>query len=278
MIAGSPTWTIERHGRVGSTMEVAAERAAAGAPEGIVVVADYQSSGRGRAGRRWTAPPGSALMLTAVLRPDLPPGRLGPLALVAGVALAEAIEIETALPCWLKWPNDLWLGDRLDGRKAAGILVSARLGGSGVEHVLLGIGLNVSTPAAVLPEGATSVAAAMEQAGRALGPAAGGGDGDDPRERLLDRILERLGICYGGFVGSGGRPRLAGWLRRAALLGECVEVVGGGESRRGLFVGLRDDGALLLRNDLGADEAIVAGDLVRGPRYRPASASERSRR
>ncbi|MBA3415032.1 MAG: biotin--[acetyl-CoA-carboxylase] ligase [Chloroflexia bacterium] len=278
MSVAPPTWSIERHRRVGSTMEIAGERAGAGAPEGTVVVADYQSAGRGRAGRQWVAPPGSALMLTAVLRPDLPADRLGPLALVAGVALAEAVEIETGLSCWLKWPNDLWFGDRLDGRKTAGILVSARLGSAGVDHVLVGIGLNVSTPAGAMAPGATSIAVELAQEGREPAPWGNGTFGDDPRERFLSRTLERLGKHYSGFVAARGRPPLADWLERAALLGEWVDVDDGGEAQRGVFTGLRADGALLLRNECGDEVAVVAGDLVRGPRYRPPSASARSRR
>ncbi len=278
MTANVLLWSVERHGRVGSTMEIAAERAAAGAPEGTVVVADHQTAGRGRAGRAWTSPPGTALLLTAVLRPSLPAQRLAALALVAGVALAEAVEAETGLECWLKWPNDLWLGDRLAGRKAGGILVSARLGRSGVEHVLLGLGLNVSTPAPSLPEGATSLAVSLERPGQSLDGRGNRYAGDDPRVRLLARCLDRLGVGYRSFVASGGEPPFDAWLRRAALIGEHVEVMDGDQPRRGVFVGLRADGALLLRNERGDDEAVVAGDVVRGPRYCPESAAERSGR
>ena len=278
MTTHAPVWSVERHDRVGSTMDVAAERAAAGAAEGTVIVADHQTAGRGRAGRAWTSPPGAALLMTAVLRPDLPAERLAALALVAGVALAEAVEAETGLACWLKWPNDLWLGDRLAGSKTAGILLSARSGRSGVEHVLLGLGLNVSTPAPLLPEGATSIAAALERAGRSLVGRQDGDVGGDPRDRFLARSLDRLGVGYRAFVATGGQPPLDAWLQRAALLGERVEVVDGDRPRRGVFVGLRADGALLLRNERGDDEAIVAGEVVRGPRYRSESAAEGSGR
>ena len=274
MTDGVVSWSIERRGWVGSTMDIAAERAAAGAPEGTVVVADYQSDGRGRAGRRWEAPPGSALMLTAILRPDLPPNRLSPLALVAGVALAQAVEVETGLECWLKWPNDLWLGNRMEGQKAAGILVTVRLGNARVDHVLLGIGLNVSTPASALPEGATSIQVALEKVGGNLSFQVGRTAAEDLRERLLARTLDRLAEGYSTFVASRGRPPLDEWLRRAALHGERVEVAARGAPRRGLFVGVRTDGALLLRSDGGDEETVVAGDLVRGPRYSPTSTSD----
>jgi len=276
--AAPPRWSIERHASVDSTMDLASERAIAGASEGTVVLADRQTAGRGRAGRRWETPPGVALMLTAILRPNVPADRLGPLALVAGVALAEAVEGETGLACWLKWPNDLWLGGRLEGRKAAGILVSARLGASGVDHVLLGIGLNVLTAPADLPPGATSLAVELAREGRVLGGGDGPKAGEDPRERILVALLDRLAEGYAGFVASGGSPLLEPWLRRAALLGEAVEVEANGEPTRGTFVGLRADGALLLRGDDGVEEAVVAGDLVRGPRYRPGPGAERSDR
>lgn len=304
-----PIWRIERHDRVGSTMDIAAARAQAGEPEGLVVVADEQTAGRGRAGRTWQAPPRSALLLTALLRPPLPPDRLSTLALVAGVALAEAVEAVTGLPAWLKWPNDLWLGERNAGDKAAGILATSRLGPAGVEYALLGIGVNVTTPVEALPPGGTSLAAARFRRRKEGGPGPGdperedsggaeaadesagetgragatndsfevsglaGATNENPglapvasRDALLAALLDRLGVAYAAFVHHGGRPPLDGWLRRATLLGQDVEVEIGGERRRGVFVGLREDGALLLRVDDGTIEAIVAGDLTRGPR------------
>lgn len=264
---------VLRYGRVGSTMDVAAEFAA-GEPEGLVVVADEQTSGRGRAGRAWQAPPGLALLLTVLLRPDLPADRLGILAPVAGVAVAEAVEAETGLACWLKWPNDLWLGGRNAGRKTAGVLASARMVGSRPDYVLLGIGLNVSTPADALPADATSIAAEMGAArGECQEPGgvdAGCAGTDTPmrpdRERILAALLARLDAHYAAFVASDGKPDLEGWIARAAMLGEPVAVEVGGAIRRGIHAGIADDGALLLRSPDGSVERIFAGDLTRGPR------------
>ncbi|HEU0113731.1 MAG TPA: biotin--[acetyl-CoA-carboxylase] ligase, partial [Thermomicrobiales bacterium] len=111
-------WIVHRFGAVDSTMDEAARLAAAGAPEGTVVRADFQRAGRGRAGRSWESPPGAALLTTLLFRPVVPPDRLGVLALSAGVAVAEAIEAVGVGPAWLKWPNDVWLGSPVDGRKA----------------------------------------------------------------------------------------------------------------------------------------------------------------
>ena len=100
---------IVRLDNVSSTMEVAARLGDAGEPEGTVVLAAAQTAGRGRAGRAWEAPPGSALLASVLLRPSVPTARLPVLSLLFGVAAAEAIERAAGIPCRLKWPNDLWL-------------------------------------------------------------------------------------------------------------------------------------------------------------------------
>jgi BirA family biotin operon repressor/biotin-[acetyl-CoA-carboxylase] ligase len=236
-------------------MDEVAARAAGGAPEGTLVVADHQTTGRGRAGRAWEAPPGGALMLSALLRPPLPPDRLGVLPLVVGVAVAEALELVAPVACQLKWPNDVWIG----GRKVAGILASARArDGVGAAPLILGIGINVATPSDALPAGATSLAAAVP-----------GGRPPD-REDVLAALLLRLDAGYRAFLASGGRPDLGAWRARAALLGEVVAVVDGGQRREGRFVGVDADGALLLAVEGGETARIVAGDLTRGPVRRAA--------
>lgn len=240
---------VIRLGVVGSTMDEAARLAAEGAPEGTVVVAEAQTAGRGRGGRPWYDAPGASLLLTVLLRPDVPVPRSGLLSLSTGMAVAEAIEATTGLDPRLKWPNDVWLGDE---RKVAGVLVTGRIGAGGIEHVLVGIGINVSTPPDELPEGATSLAG---EAGRPI-----------DREVLLEALLDRLDARYREFVAGLGRPPLDDWRRRAALVGEAVAIEVAGMAKRGLFLGIDDDGALLLRRPDGTVEAIVAGELVRGPR------------
>ena len=122
-----------------STNRVAMEMAENGATHGTVVVADAQTAGRGRMGRRWVSPAGKNLYVSLLLRPPVPAVDAPQLALVAGVALADAVEA-VGVPAALKWPNDLYCR----GRKAAGILAEMASGPDGVRHVVIGVGLNVN--------------------------------------------------------------------------------------------------------------------------------------
>jgi BirA family biotin operon repressor/biotin-[acetyl-CoA-carboxylase] ligase len=175
-------------------------------PEGAVVAADEQTAGRGRHGRRWLAPPGKALQLSVLLRP--PPGRRLPeLSLVAGVAVADALEETLGLAAQIKWPNDVLV----NRKKVAGILAEAR-----GDVVVLGIGVNVNQTRAELPPDARTPAASLLTT-----------DGvERAREPVLARILVRLEHHYdlwreGGldaiYVDLGSRDFLRG--RRVSVDG-----------------------------------------------------------
>jgi BirA family biotin operon repressor/biotin-[acetyl-CoA-carboxylase] ligase len=229
-----------------STMDEVERYAREGAAEGLVVVADYQTAGRGRAGRSWTAPPGTALLCSFLLRPPLSPDRLSTLPLIVGVAVAEAIEDCAPVRCQLKWPNDVWIG----GHKVAGVLMKASSAAGEVGYAALGVGINVSGEIAGLPAGATSVLAASAS--------------EVDRSRLLRRLVGRLQAHYDRFLRADGRPDLTSWRERAALLDEVVAVEDAGSRVIGRFVRVDPDGALLL--DVGgALRRIVSGDLTRGP-------------
>lgn len=243
---------IIRLGAVTSTMAEAARLGDAGEPEGTVVLAAAQTDGRGRAGRAWDAPPGTAVLASVLLRPPVPPARLSVLSLLVGVAAAEAIEQVAGLPCRLKWPNDLWLGSDDPGRKAGGILLTSRLGADGVNQVVAGIGINVTALPEDLPPGATSLAAEL---GRAVDCGA-----------LISCLIERLDCVYAHFLSTAGHPNLGAWRRRAALIGQVVSILDGNQCHTGRFTGVDDDGRLLLQTGDGEPRRIVAGDLVRGPR------------
>lgn len=248
----APHWVIHRYDTVASTMDVAARLAGLGAPERTAVVSSEQTAGRGRAGRPWQAPPGSSLSSTLIVRPAVPPDRLSTLPLVTGVAVAETIEKLTRASVQLKWPNDVWIGSDPARRKVAGILAISTLRGSGVEHVLVGIGVNVASSPETLPPTATSLLAAT---GACLTP-------DD----VLTAVLQEFDREYTAFLIAEGRPSLDAWRSRAALLGEHVTIDENGVPYSGIFVGIDDDGGLRLRSDNLGPRKFVAGDVVRGPR------------
>ncbi|HET7631247.1 MAG TPA: biotin--[acetyl-CoA-carboxylase] ligase [Gemmatimonadaceae bacterium] len=130
--------------RVGSTLDVAHECAAAGAPAGTVVLADEQSAGRGRQGRSWVSDPGAGIWLSVVERPA-DAGAVGVLSLRLGLHAAAALDAFAPAPVKLKWPNDLYV----DGRKLAGILVEARWREGLVDWLAVGFGINVQAPRGV---------------------------------------------------------------------------------------------------------------------------------
>jgi BirA family biotin operon repressor/biotin-[acetyl-CoA-carboxylase] ligase len=251
-VTHDPGWLIHRYDSVASTMDVASQFAHLGARDRTAIVSAEQTAGRGRGGRPWQAAAGSAVFATLVLRPPVAAHRLTTLPLVAGVAVAEMIEAISGRTVWLKWPNDVWLEADDATAKVAGILVTSSLYGDGVDHVLVGIGINVLGGAQDLPSGATSIQAAT-------------GVTTTPDE-VCQCLLDCFAAAYAAYVAADGRPSLSGWLDRAALLGEVVTVEDAGRSLTGTFVGIDEDGGLLIEETAHKIRKVVAGDLVRGPR------------
>ena len=232
--------------RVGSTNDVAAELAAAGAPHGTVVVADEQTAGRGRHGNRWFSPPGSGLYVSVLLRTDTPPV----LTLAAGVAAAEALARTAGLDVLLDWPNDVVV-DTADGRrKVAGILAEASTAGDRVDRVVVGLGVNLRDGA--WPPDVASRAASVEGlTGRPVDAAA-----------LLVELLAALAARCAE-VESG---RVAALLRRWEALapssrGAAVEWSEGPVRRRGVTEGVDEQGALIVR--VGGRRERLSGGEVR---------------
>ncbi|OGP26052.1 MAG: biotin--[acetyl-CoA-carboxylase] ligase [Deltaproteobacteria bacterium RBG_16_66_15] len=231
-----------------STNRVAMEMAENGAPHGTVVVADEQTAGRGRMGRRWESPPGKNLYVSLLLRPPVPTVEAPRLSLVAGVALADAVE-EMGVSPSLKWPNDLYLGER----KAAGILAEMASDPDGVRHVVIGVGLNVNMEEAdfppVLRGGATSL---RIRAGRTF-----------RRVDVLARMLDAFGTRYGEFLEGGFHALHPGWDRRDFLRGMRVLVRVRGADAWGVAYGVDPEGALRFRRDGGAvEERLHSGEIV----------------
>ena len=248
-------WDIRRFGTVTSTMDVAAGLIAAGDLAGpVVVVADHQTAGRGRAGRRWRSVPGTALQMTAILSLPVPAVALGPVPLIVGGMVAEALEVlDPGLDLALKWPNDVLV----DGRKVAGILIVSRSSG-GTSLVQIGIGVNIADPLEPVT-GAAGLPGLVETG-------SGQRSIDPIRDQLLGEMLSRLARLPEELARDGGAAGLGGWTRRAAMLGQPVIVRDGERTVEGTLLGVDRNGALRLRTSTGAITRVVAGDLTRGPR------------
>ncbi|WP_164014243.1 biotin--[acetyl-CoA-carboxylase] ligase [Pyxidicoccus trucidator] len=238
--------TVHHHDSVGSTNEVAFRLAQDGAEHGEVVVAEQQTSGKGRRGRVWVSPPGLNLYFSAILRPELPPQRAPELTLVAAVALAEALR-DSGTEAAIKWPNDV----HLDGRKVAGILTELSAEPERVHFVVVGVGVNLNSRVEHFPEDlratATSLALATgERVHRARFAATLWGR----MEEWLDRYLEE------GF--DAVRTR---WKALSSTLGQDVLVRTDRQELRGLAEDIDPSGALLVRTEGGTLERVLAGDV-----------------
>jgi len=235
---------IEHHARLGSTSDLLKEKAREGAPEWAAVLADEQTGGRGRQGRAWASPPGG-LYLSVLLRPQFAPASLIPLA--AGVAVVEALR-EHGVTAELKWPNDVLAG----GRKLAGILAEASSSSSGLEWVVLGVGMNLLAPSEALPDdlrdGAASVLALT---GRRLEPAA-----------AATAVLARLTVWYDA-LRADAPSVLRAW--RACAVpwwGRRVELRSRGSVVRGVAEDLDPAGALLLTLEDGSRRTVLSGEVT----------------
>jgi BirA family biotin operon repressor/biotin-[acetyl-CoA-carboxylase] ligase len=218
---------------VTSTNDIARELAAEGAPEGTVVVADWQSAGRGRVGRVWEAPPSAALLVSILFLPALPPRLNGRLTMVCGLAAAEAVEEITGTVVSCKWPNDLLLNDK----KFAGILVETAFQGSEIAWLIAGLGINVNFRFSENDPLSQTATTLFEVTGRAF-----------DRASLLAAILARVNHWY-RHVSS--RDLLLAWSNRCSTLGERVHLEAPGGSVEGIAEMVDESGALWVRLDNG---------------------------
>jgi BirA family biotin operon repressor/biotin-[acetyl-CoA-carboxylase] ligase len=232
-----------------STNARARELAAAGAPDGTLVTAAEQTAGRGRQGRRWSAPRGSALLMSLVLRSPPPL-----LPLLAAVAVCDVAGEETLV----KWPNDVVVAAP-DGvatgperalapplAKLAGILAEGRLQEG---WLVLGIGLNVAVALDALPP---ELRAGSGRPGGGLPAATMGLRPDD-----VEHVLERLLVALQGRLAEPAETTLAAWRRRDALRGRPIAWAGG----RGRADGIDGEGRLIVALDGGGRTALAAGEV-----------------
>lgn len=232
--------------QAGSTNDIARDLASAGAPEGTIVLAEAQTRGRGRLGRTWLAPPRSCLLLSIVLRPELPPAAAFRLTMLCSVAAAVAVGRTTGLAPAIKWPNDLLL----HGKKLAGILSESASTAERLEYVVVGLGLNVNFDPSSFPEIMATATSLRAATGR-----------DVSRVLLLREIMAEVEDRYPSLWPLGEDLLWQEWRRRMDTLGRQVTVTEGDHRECGLAVDVDRDGSLVLRRDDGSAVAIAVGDV-----------------
>ena len=236
---------IVYYSSLGSTNEVLKELAAQGAPEGTLVIADEQTAGRGRMGRRWLAPPGTGLLLSLLFRPDFAPNQAQRLTMICSLAIADAIEGLTGLPVGLKWPNDIFVR----GQKVGGILTESGTTGGHLDYIVVGMGLNVNLTISTLPELQGIATSLSQELGREVS-----------RLGLLWKILEGIETRYES-LRRGESPHEE-WAARLINLGRQVQVTTPQGALVGWAEGVDADGALVLRTPDGQRRRILAGDVT----------------
>lgn len=252
---------LEVRAETGSTNADAAAEAAAGAAEGLVVVAERQVAGRGRRDRQWVSPPRAGLTLSVLLRPGAadaergwapaPQRTWGWLPLLAGVALRETVQRLAEVDAGLKWPNDLLLHTAQGEAKAAGILAEAT-----GDAVVIGIGLNVTTRADELPATTGLPATSLRVAGAEA----------TDREPLLRALLRGVARWYEGWRETGGDAEMCGLLaayqRDCSTIGREVRVLlPHGQEFTGTATTVDGDGQLVVRTADG-ERRVSAGDVL----------------
>jgi BirA family biotin operon repressor/biotin-[acetyl-CoA-carboxylase] ligase len=270
LITPDSLWTrLDLRAETGSTNADAVAAATAGEPEGLVVVAERQTAGRGRRGRSWQSPARAGIATSVLLRPGvpvadrgwpaIPPAVYGWLPLLAGVALVEAVirlsELPDALAVGLKWPNDLLLG----AAKGAGILAEAVPTGAVGQPpaIVLGLGLNVTLRVDELPTNPTGLpATSLRLAGAAV----------VDRDPLLRALLRGLADWYGRWRLAGGDAEACGlraaYLRHSATVGQPVRVLlPAGDDLIGSASTVDPEGRLVVQAADG-EHLVAAGDVL----------------
>jgi BirA family transcriptional regulator, biotin operon repressor / biotin---[acetyl-CoA-carboxylase] ligase len=234
--SGNGGWDVRRVAQTGSTNADVGALARDGAPEGIVLVADHQTAGRGRLGRTWEAPPGASLLTTVLLRPRVADADLvlPAVATAMAAAVVECADVDVRI----KWPNDL----TVDDRKLAGVLAEAVWSGDDVA-VCAGIGVNCNWPADVPADLRETMTALNHLTGREV-----------DRDALLTTFLDELGRRYRNLDRG---ALLDEWRGRSATLGRRVRVDVGGEVVEGVADDITDDWHLRV-----GTRTFAAGDVT----------------
>ncbi|MGD2167316.1 MAG: biotin--[acetyl-CoA-carboxylase] ligase [Gammaproteobacteria bacterium] len=235
---------------IDSTNRFLLDNPPSGADSLRVCFAEWQSAGRGRLERCWISPLGSGVCMSAAWTYEGTPRSFSAMSLAAGAAVAETIAEHCAIDVQLKWPNDfIW-----NGRKLGGVLVESRIESHGLCHVVVGVGINLTVSDDVLADVSNWRAGAVD-----LRTAAGDRQVCS-RNVLASGIAAGLGMLLGSFDADAASSWLRSWQTRDYLRGKTIRVGSGQTSLEGTASGIDDDGALLIVDQAGQTQRVLAGD------------------
>ena len=230
----------------GSTNDDAFRLGVAGAPEGTVIVAESQSAGKGRLQRVWHSPPGTNIYTSVILRPSFEAAHAPQISIATGLAVAETLNPYCGGRAELKWPNDVLIG----GKKVCGILAQMKTAESGIDFVVVGIGINVNLRREQLPDEIREIATSLAiEAGCEIS-----------RSEVIIRLYENLSKWYKELLNCGFEPIRRAWLGMSPMVGKAVQVRFHQDVISGTVSGLHDDGALILQTDTEQTLYVSAGD------------------
>ena len=231
-----------------STQDEARRLAEHGAEEGTLVVAETQSGGRGRRHRHWVSPRGMGVYLSLILRPELEPLKIAQIPIVTGISVRNTISGVTGLEPQTKWPNDIMFGCK----KVAGILVEMRAEPGKIHYIIVGIGINVNTPASLFPGDLRPSAISLHEAsGRPV-----------YRRTLLQNLLSGLEDLYAEYKRTGFEPFREQWRRWDQTVRSWVFIEDASGSFSGYAMDIDKDGALIVKDRQGLVRRVSAGDAT----------------
>jgi BirA family biotin operon repressor/biotin-[acetyl-CoA-carboxylase] ligase len=239
--------TVYSYQSVKSTNDVAARLAGRGAPEGAIVTTEEQTEGRGRLGRVWHSPPGSGVYLSIILRPPLRPEDAPGIAVMTAVALADTLATYRPGRGQIKWPNDVWI----NGRKAAGILTELSAEKNKINHVTVGVGINVNHMKRDFPEELETIATSLRRELRKK----------VDRLALLRLFLLNFEKEYQKYLRYRLKKSHAKIRKYSALIGHEITLAFGKSRKTGLVKDIDRNGRLILQTDAGI-EPITAGEVT----------------
>jgi len=239
---------ILHYSEVDSTQNIADKLARDGAEEGTCVVAEKQTSGRGRLSRNWASPFKDGVYISIILRPNLKPLHIIQMPLIAGVALVKAIQKTTGLAPSIKWPNDIFIS----GHKVAGILTEVNCDIDTVHYIILGMGINVNTNTSSLPKEVKGIATSLSQeCGHEVS-----------RVDFLKQLLIELETVYDEFVTNGFENTGKQWMEYNNTIGSLVTVNDGQTKTEGKAVRIDEDGFLIIQTEDGQTQRIISADVT----------------